>query len=218
MEQGGSVANARGAGSPQTGTVRSPRGSYAKSADTRAAILDAALAVFAESGFRSGSLRDIAQRVEMSEAGLLHHFDSKARLLLAVLDRRDELGLQFVPRDPNDGVGTLRGLVALARFNASEPGVVELYCTLAAEATSPRHPAHQYFVSRYVSIRNTVHAAFASLHERNLLRAGVTPDSATRETVAMMDGLQIQWLLDRSLFDMGDDLHAFLQGMTTAEL
>jgi hypothetical protein len=123
-----------------------------------------------------------------------------------------------VPRDPEDGLATLRGLVALARFNASEPGVVELYCTLSAEATSHRHPAHQYFVTRYIAIRDTVRTAFLSLEAQDLLRAGVTPDSATRETVAMMDGLQIQWLLDRALFDMADDLHAFLQGMTTADL
>lgn len=201
-----------------TPVTRRPRGSYAKSVDTRAAILDAALAVFAESGFRSGSIKEVANRVEMSEAGLLHHFDSKAKLLAAVLERRDELARQFIPTQPIDGLDALRGLVALARFNASEPGVVELYCTLSAEATSPRHPAHAYFVERYVFVRRTVHAAFSSLEAQGLLREGITPGTATRETIALMDGLQVQWLLDRSLLDMGDDLHVFLQRLTTATL
>jgi AcrR family transcriptional regulator len=195
-----------------------PRGSYAKSAVTRSAILDAALEVFAEGGFRSGSLREVAVRVGMSDAGLLHHFSSKSKLLAAVLDRRDELGQQFVPLDSDDGVAVLRGLVALARFNASEPGVVELYSTLSAEATSPDHPAHAYFVGRYEVVRARVGAAFVDLENRGLLRPNVSPAFATRATIAMMDGLQVQWLLDRSSVDMPADLRTFLVGLTTLQL
>jgi AcrR family transcriptional regulator len=197
---------------------RRRRGSYAKSAQTRATILDAALEVFAESGYRSGSLREIAQRVGMTDAGLLHHFDSKARLLAAVLDRRDELALQIVNRRPEDGISVLQGIVELAAFNASEPGVVELHCTLSAEATSPDHPAHQYFVVRYERIRETLRAAFADLDERGLLRAGITPSDAARTTVAVMDGLQVQWLLDRSQPEMAADLRRFLSTLIAAEL
>ncbi|WP_243696076.1 TetR/AcrR family transcriptional regulator [Labedella phragmitis] len=205
----------RSAGSAQK---RRPRGSYAKSVDTQEAILDAALGVFAQNGFRSGSLREIAQRVGISEAGLLHHFESKARLLAAVLDRRDELARAIVPSTSEDGVKTLRGLIALARFNASEPAVVELFCTLSAEATSATHPAHAYFIRRYETVRATVFAAFSDLEGRGLLRSGVTPDGASRATIAIMDGLQIQWLLDRGLMDMAEDLHTFLGTLTSADL
>src|SRR6476660_3397787 len=116
--------------------TRQPRGEYAKTGAKREAILDAALEVFAESGYRSGSLREIAQRVGMSEAGLLHHFRSKSALLMAVLDHRDDLSRAVVDFEDPDGVAALRGLVALADRNASTPGVIELYCTLSAEATS----------------------------------------------------------------------------------
>jgi AcrR family transcriptional regulator len=194
------------------------RGSYAKTAETRATILDAALHVFAQSGFRSGSLREIAQDVGMSEAGLLHHFESKAALLAAVLDRRDQLAVPIVPPISRGGARVLRGLIELARFNASEPGVVELYTTLSAEATSASHPAHAYFVQRYATIRTTVRDAFVDLEAHGLLHNGITPDGAARATIAMMDGLQVQWLLDRSLLDMGDDLRDFLQSLTTENL
>lgn len=194
------------------------RGRYAKTAATRDAILDAALAIFAKSGFRAGSLRDIAKLVGMSEAGLLFHFESKARLLAEVLDRRDNLAVGLVPRHPEDGVTALFGLIELARFNASEPGVVELYCTLSAEATSPDHPAHEYFVRRYETVRETVHDAFVDLEAHGLLNPGVVPWKAARATVAMMDGLQVQWLLDRSLLDMAEDLRSFLQTLTSADL
>ncbi len=196
-----------------------PRGSYAKSATTKAAILDAALAVFAEGGYRAGSLREVAARVGISETGLLHHFKSKSRLLERVLERRDELAAQFVPRnDMPDGVHTMHGLIALAQFNASEPGAVELYCTLSAEATSPGHPAHVYFTKRYASTRGTLVQAFTDLRERGMLAAGVAPDAAARSTIALMDGLQVQWLFDRSALDMAEELRLHLMRITTLEL
>lgn len=202
---------ARGGTAPTT--KRKPRGEYAKSAAKRTAILDAALEVFAQSGYRAGSLRDVAERVGMSEAGLLHHFRSKSALLMAVLDHRDDLARELVDFDVPDGVEALRGLVALARYNASIPGVVELYCTLSAEATSPAHPAHAYFVRRYEEVRASVTASFERVAASGRLGDGVDPARAAVATIALMDGLQVQWLLDPTSTDMADALCRFFRGL-----
>jgi AcrR family transcriptional regulator len=190
-----------------------PRGSYAKSETTRAAILEAALTVFAKGGYRSGSIREVAEAVGMSEAGLLHHFPNKPSLLAAVIDLRDTHSLDLVPLEADDPLETLRGLVTLARYNASVPGVVELYCTLSAEATSPDHPAHEYFIGRYAYTITNLSRAFERCGERGLLRAGVDPASAAKSTVALMDGLQVQWLLDRESIDMGAELDRYLRSL-----
>jgi AcrR family transcriptional regulator len=189
--------------------ARKPRGEYAKTGAKRIAILDAALEVFAESGYRSGSLRDVAVRVGMSEAGLLHHFPNKSTLLAGVLDRRDEHARAMVTFDGPDGALTLRGLVELAAYNASVPGVVELYCVLSAEATAPDHPAHDYFINRYEYTRSNIATAFEQLAADGRLADGVSPHRAAIATVAMMDGLQVQWLLDRAIVDMADELKSF---------
>jgi AcrR family transcriptional regulator len=194
------------------------RGSYAKTEETRRNILDAALEVFAQSGYRSGSLRDVALRVGMSEAGLLHHFPNKSALLAAVLERRDEKARAIVNLAPDAGADLLSGLIALADYNASTPGVVELYCTVSAEATAPSHPAHQYFVDRYVSTRADVAQAFRTMAQRGQLKPGVEPESAARMTLAVMDGLQVQWLLDRTSVDMARELRDYLAGLTTVTL
>jgi TetR/AcrR family transcriptional regulator len=55
-------------------------------ADTRERVLVAALALFAERGYRGTSLRDIARRIGIKAPSLLHHFPSKQQLYLAVLD------------------------------------------------------------------------------------------------------------------------------------
>jgi AcrR family transcriptional regulator len=202
---------------PSPPRARKRRGEYAKTGAKRTAILDAALEVFAESGYRSGSLRDVAGKVGMSEAGLLHHFPNKSALLAAVLDRRDQHSLQRVPFSPEDGEATLRALVELAAYNASVPGVVELYCILSAEATAPDHPAHEYFVGRYEFTRGNVRAAFESLEREGRLMAGVTPQRAAVATIAMMDGLQVQWLLDRDVIDMAEELTRFLGALADVD-
>ncbi|CAH0226244.1 TetR/AcrR family transcriptional regulator [Microbacterium sp. Bi128] len=194
-------------------TPRRQRGEYAKSEGTRQAILDAALEVFAEAGYRSGSLREIAQRVGMSEAGLLHHFPRKSALLQAVLDHRDELARAIVDFDDDDGVETLRNLVALARHNASVPGVVELYCAVSAEATAPDHPAHDYFRRRYEEVRTSVGRAFERIAAAGRLASGVNPGRAAVSTIALMDGLQVQWLLDPTSTDMAEALAEYFRAM-----
>jgi len=197
---------------------RGPRGPYAKSEKTRKVILDAALKVFAESGYRSGSLRNVADRVGMSEAGLLHHFPSKSALLIAVLERRDEQTQEQFDFDPEHGVEILRSFVKLAEYNASTPGVVELFCTLSAEATSAEHPAHSYFRDRYEFTRSVTLSAFRDLAERGDLRPTISPEAASRGVIALMDGLQIQWLLDRDSVDMAADVRRHLGSLVLDEL
>jgi AcrR family transcriptional regulator len=199
--------------------VGKPRGSYAKTDEKRRIILSAALEVFSESGYRSGSIRDVAERVGMSEAGLLHHFPNKSALLSAVLELRDDRAVQFIPQgDDFGGRSTVTGLLELASYNASIPGVVELYCTLSAEATSPDHPAHQYFINRYNWSRDIIRRAFQLIEDEGDLQPGVTPLSASIRTLAMMDGLQVQWLLDRDVLDMTDELRKFFRTIVSYEL
>lgn len=197
---------------------RGPRGPYSKSEATQRAILDAALEVFAESGFRKGSLREVAAKVGISEAGLLHHFPSKKVLLARVLERRDEHSRTILPSESEVGEDVIRGFLDLARYNSTTPGVVELFSILAAEATSPDHPAHQYFVDRYVSARATIERAFTDLQAKGQLRPGVEPATAARAVMALLDGFQLQWLLDRSILDMEDDLRSYLQLVVTIDL
>lgn len=189
-----------------------------KSEHTKRAILDAALTVFAESGYRSGSLREVAEKVGISEAGLLHHFANKRVLLAEVLELRDELSRSRFPPGLADGEQVVRSLIGLAGFNATTPGVVELFCVLAAEATSASHPAHRYFVDRYDTARSTIERAFEDIERQGHLRPGVSPATAARTVLALFDGVQLQWLLDRTALDMEEDLRSYLQLILTIDL
>ena len=63
----------------------------------RAEIVQAAADVFAEKGFAHGTLHEIADRVGMTHAGVLHHFGSKEQLLVEALAYRDRLMLEHRP-------------------------------------------------------------------------------------------------------------------------
>jgi len=68
-----------------------PPAAAAKS-DTRDRILDVALDLFTEQGFDGTSLREIAERLNVTKAALYYHFESKDDILLALHMRLHEFG------------------------------------------------------------------------------------------------------------------------------
>lgn len=193
--------------------VRRTRGEYAKTADRRAEILDAAIKVFSEAGFHGGSLREIAQRVGMSQPGLLHHFANKERLLEAVLTHRDEQARDRMGPELPTGLALIGALIDLADYNATTPGLVALFTVLSGEATSADHPGHEYFRQRYGWVREIVEEAIAEGQARGELRPELDPIEVARTLIALLDGLQIQWLYEDGGFDMTVPLRAYVRGL-----
>lgn len=186
-----------------------PRGEYAKSAESRRRILEAAAEVFSVSGFRSGSLRDVASGAGMSQAGLLHHFPSKAHLLKALLEWTDQKADAAIS-PALTGTAFLNAYTEQASLSQEEPAMVELHVTLAAEATSVDHPAHKYFMRRYEVLLARTVEAFADAVRTQEAHPWVDPQGAAESLVALIDGLQVQWLLNRDT-DMGLRLRQYLQ-------
>jgi TetR/AcrR family acrAB operon transcriptional repressor len=65
-----------------------PRRTAEEAARTRGAIVDAALALFAERGFAAAQLEEIAARASVTRGALYHHFTDKAELYRVVLQER----------------------------------------------------------------------------------------------------------------------------------
>jgi AcrR family transcriptional regulator len=171
------------------------RGEYAKGRARRELILGEAVALFAESGYRAASMRDLAARCGLSPAGLQHHVGDKESLLLAVLERRDVDDATATELEAVTGRERLAALLDVVRRNTGRRGIVELFSVLAAESASPDHPAHAFFDLRYRRIVETLTEAFTDCSHP-------APASAARRLVAVMDGLQVQWLLHPDDVDM----------------
>ncbi|WP_369148506.1 TetR/AcrR family transcriptional regulator [Streptomyces sp. R44] len=184
-------------------STRGSRGPYTKTAARRQEILDAALAAYAEAGSRGVSVRDIAQRVGMTDAGVLHHFGSREALLTAVVEARDTAALAaYTPE-------TVLWRTELLAENAATPGLVKLFLDIAAAAADPDHPGHAFFTERYRGLRQQIAALLLAGPPAGTEDAGPESardaDWAARILLAATDGLQLQWLLEPSI-DMAGDI------------
>ncbi|MGC5166783.1 TetR family transcriptional regulator [Luteimicrobium sp. DT211] len=203
---------------PATPRPGTRSGGYAKGRARRRQIIDAAIALYAEQGYRGTSLRDVAARAGLSHPGLLHHFPTMEALLLAVLEHRDAEDTERFALAEHHGVESLRRLVDLAAWNQARPGIVELFVVLSAEATAPDHPAHDYFVARYDLAVSSATEALTVARDRGELRDGVDPAVAGHRIIALMDGLQVQWLYRRDAVDMAAELRDAIDGLLRTPL
>lgn len=174
------------------------RGSYAKGVARRREILDRAIEVFAERGAYATSLRSIAQTLEISHAALLHYFDSREQLLIAVYEHA-EAKRQADPDAP-EPIGPVDVLVQAAGANVKVPGLVELYSTLvAASLEAGNVTGRSYFTQRFARVRQDLADRVRAEQARGEIRADVDAQEVAALLVAASDGLQIQWLLDPSV-------------------
>ncbi len=191
-----------------------PRGGYAKGRRRREAIVAAALGVFARTGYHSAAMAGIAREAGLTLPGLLHHFPSKVELLLAVLERRDAETDRLLPAKgagDADWRGLLRGLVAVARHNEGTPGVVRAFAMLSVESLGEGHPAADWFRAR----TETTRARIAHSLTRGMAEGAVAPDTdpaaIASEIIAMMDGLQEQWLRAEGALDMAGIFEGYVE-------
>jgi AcrR family transcriptional regulator len=177
------------------------RGSYAKGVAKREEILEAALEVVAREGYRGASVKELADAVGLSQAGLLHYFGSKEELFTAILRKRDEVdSRRFGTLGDDVPADRLRdGFLEIIRHNSEVPGLVQLFSRLAVDAADPEHPAHGYFAERSEALRRTFAQAIARRQDEGRMAAGVDPETLARIVQAVADGLQLQWMQDPSI-------------------
>ncbi|WP_139653461.1 TetR/AcrR family transcriptional regulator [Raoultibacter phocaeensis] len=85
------------------------------SRNTKAAILDAAMQLFSERGFRSTTVRDIAAEVGIKDASLYNHYPSKQAIFDAIIEQAIEnmggafrsRGALFLTTDDPSGYGNI---------------------------------------------------------------------------------------------------------------
>lgn len=155
----------------------------------------------------------IAETAGISQTGLAHHFSTKLDLLVHVLTERDQHDQWLVTNaGPGHGWAHFDTLVALIEHNASRPGMVRLFTSVAGEAANPDHPAHDWFAEHYRAFhQDTEHALIQGI-AAGQIRPDAPVQQISRLTAATIDGLQVQWLNDASL-DMAQDFQFFVDAL-----
>lgn len=173
------------------------RGPYRRGVERRLQVVDAAIDVFGQYGFKAGTLQRVADRVGVSPGAIEKLFGSKQQLLVAVLERWGELTADAIGRD-STGIDQLRGFRRLMAYHMQHKALLELYTTMAAESTSPEHPAHAFMTERYRNTLATMRRLFADAVANGDFRSMDEEeiDSEAECLLAIMDGLEVQFLLD----------------------
>jgi AcrR family transcriptional regulator len=183
--------------------VRRARRPREETANRREEILRAAMVTFGTRGYKNGSLAEIADQVGMTHAGVLHHFGSKAQLLLAVLDYRDHTDVQHLAgQHIPGGLDLFRHLVTTARLNAARPGIVQTFAVLSADSVTDDHPAKEYFRARYATLRGDIEQALREVCAEDDSPEARGIEAAAAGVIAVMDGVQVQWLLEPGAVDL----------------
>jgi AcrR family transcriptional regulator len=191
---GRAAPQARGAryGEPAGADERSrqPRGDL-----RRQQIIDAAVDLFAAKGYRGTGVAALADRVGMTATGLLYYFGTKERLLREVVAERDRM--EAIDPDGEFPLAlTLSSLRDLGRHNVETATLTRLYLVLGAESLDPDDPLHDFFVERYEVARDFVRALLHDEKARGRVRPDVDVDQVALEVIAMIMGLEYQWVTD----------------------
>ena len=97
---------------------------------TKERILDEALEMFAQNGYKGTNLRELAQRLKLSKSALYKHYKSKEDIWQSVLDcmenyYRERFGSQTnLPPVPQSGEALMALTMDLVRFTVEDRRVV----------------------------------------------------------------------------------------------
>jgi AcrR family transcriptional regulator len=125
----------------------------------RETIIDAAIALFSEKGFRRATIRDLSAAVGVSEPVVYEHFRTKRELYEAIMDRMadaaiEELNSLMAPHlSVQDSRSFLLGLTrAMVAWFSNQPGFVRLLLSNALERESLSRRFHARLRKQLVEV------------------------------------------------------------------
>jgi len=170
----------------------------AKSAETRARILDAAMELFRRQGFEETTMREIAAEAGVATGAAYYYFDSKDAIALAFYDQSQQ-ELEPLIEEALAGAKHLKdrlGELLEAKLKYFEPNR-RLLGALAAHA-DPEH-ALSPFSARTREIRERDMASFARALDASGVRVARDLEPHLPRILWMYQmGLILFWIYDRS--------------------
>jgi AcrR family transcriptional regulator len=186
------------------------RGPYKRGIERRRLVVATATEVFGEHGFRGGTLQHVADRVGGTPAAVLKLFGTKEKLLIAVLEHWGAVASEIVAHGTVENA-YLDGFKSLMTYHMAHKGLLQLYTTMAAEASSPEHPAHEFMTERYRATLEDMRGRFRTSSLGGHLRR-MSEEEVAHEAeclLAVLDGLEIQFLLSPA-FDLERSFSAYV--------
>ena len=173
--------------------------------DKRPRLVDAACAVFAEKGYASTRVADIAERAGVGKGTVYEYFSSKEELLFAVFEMTNaEISLRMDAALAAGG-STEEQLHNLLRLGAEviteqvemKPVILDFWA--ASRGKDCEETYRRAVVASYTFFRNLVADFIRDGQNKGEFKASIDADALAATIVATVDGLGIQLFFDRSL-------------------
>jgi AcrR family transcriptional regulator len=170
----------------------------------RKEVSDAAWRVILREGLDRTSVRAIAQELGCTTGVVMHYFRTKDELMLFALDRvlarsTSQLSSSI---ESYEGLGRLERLLteSLPRDAKSEIGWKIWLAFLGHAVGHPRLMVEHR--NRYAQLRDFIIRELKELRSRNFLRSDVNLRLEASALIALIDGLSIGMVIDRSQIDV----------------
>jgi AcrR family transcriptional regulator len=182
-----------------------------RGAARRQALLDAAVQLFSERGFRGTGIIGLGRAVGLTHAGLLHHFGTKEQLLREVVAQRDHQQQGVIAAMAGRrGLDALRTLQLAGEDIVANRTLARLFAVLVAENFQADDPLHGYFQDRHLLMRVYFAQAVETGIEDGEIRPGANAELLGTEITAFLVGLQTEWLLDPDRIDIPASCRRYL--------
>lgn len=170
-------------------TRRGPEPKQDRSTRTKQLVLTAASELFAQHGFRHTSVKDVADRVEMTKGAVYFHYPTKEALAVAVVEEHYARWPALLEQVGAEGYGPLDTAVhMLARAALAFRDDVIVQAGARLQIERPQIDAE--LPTPYVDWTELLEALLASAAKAGELRDGVSPAAAARSLVSAFFGTQ----------------------------
>jgi TetR/AcrR family fatty acid metabolism transcriptional regulator len=180
-------------------TARRPKRAAKRTGDKRERILDAAVAVFAKTGFHRARVADVAKAAGVADGTIYLYFDSKEDLLVKLFEDRVERLLTHLrvelPKETT-ATGKLRRVIEVQLgILENERELAEVLTIILRQSTKLMKDRAAPKFGEYIdSIADVV----ARGQKAGELRSDVSPHVVARAIFGALDGLAMTWALGKA--------------------
>jgi AcrR family transcriptional regulator len=156
-------------------------------------IVDAAIELFGSRGFKGTTIAAIAERVGLTDAGVLHHFPTKSVLIEAALERGLLLQTTRMREllEPG-GLEAFRRMRVWGSIVEESPELTSLQIVMSTEGIASDSPVRDYVQQRYENLHDLIVGLIRQGVDRGEIRPDVDADWEASALVAYLDGIRLQ--------------------------
>lgn len=170
-----------------------------RSSDKRERILNAAVKIFAQSGFHATRVSEIAKAAGVADGTIYLYFESKEELLFSLFEDRVEKVLAFMreelPKKP-DAPARLRAVIDMQLgLLAGERDLAEVITVILRQST---RLMKEFATPHFSAYLDAIAKIVAEGQKDGAFRKDVSPHVAARAVFGALDGITLTWALGRA--------------------